>query len=195
MSNITFLKNLPEWFTSAFKNAYINFKNDNTAIYENIGERQLIYPAGINYFFPDDFEKLKILGFKKLQIWNLNEPSESHIDLGRSVAFNFPIECASDSVIYAAKNQYIKKIIDTASDRARLVTEDIAKKYPYKYGIRYNYNEDHYNNYSMEYPYLINTSVPHGGFSKTNSTRIFWTCAFESDYTYNDLVDKFQIWQ
>lgn len=195
MSNITFLKNLPNWITAAFKNAYINFESDDTAVYENWGEQQFMYPYGPKHFLPADLENLRTLGFYKLQIWKLLEPSESHYDVGRSVAFNFPIDCADDSVIYAAKDNCIDDIHKTAVDKSKTVSQDIAKKYPYKYSVRYEYNTNFYDSYSMEHPYLVNTSVPHGGHSESNTVRIFWTCSFDSNYTYYDLVDKFQIWQ
>lgn len=195
MSNITFLKNLPSWITSAFTNAYKNFELDNNPALDRRGEYQKMYMNAKKYFTSAERMNFKKLGFKKFEIWIVDEPSESHIDVGRLVAFNFPVQCAADSVIYTAKDQHVEKIINTSVNRATLVDQSVAEKFPYKYGIRYDYNEDYYDSYSMEHPYIVNTSVPHGGFSRTNATRIFWTCSFDSNYSYYNLVDKFQIWQ
>ena len=119
----------------------------------------------------------------------VNPPLKAHIDRGRQCAINFPLNVPGEFFVakeypsnwFEENTRKIKAPVNVLTFK-----EDIIN-YP-----DYNGNEDHYySGESLDTPYMLNTSVPHGVLHNRNVERFVLTCSY-TEKSYKELYEIFE---
>lgn len=183
MKNITQLFKFPQHIIDVFDTAYsvVNLSN-----IEEFHSYKIIAYNDKKVFNPDSERLLRNLGIRYIMFFSVSIPYKTHIDRESPVALNIPASGCNRGITYAAKPECLDKVLKSKTTR-NLSQGPIDE---------FVFDPKDYDFFDQSVPYLLNTHVPHGGYSKYNSeTREFWSIRFDQKYTYHDLVDKFEKWQ
>ena len=122
-----------------------------------------------------------------------NYVSNPHTDRGRTVAINIPIKVdLNNSTAFFGKHFDLSEY--PAPSSRQKYTFDISTKeteFKAETNTRYlgEYNENFYDHVDLDCPVLFNPAVPHGGWNKSNDSRVLMSLSFDS-MTYEQAYNK-----
>jgi hypothetical protein len=118
----------------------------------------------------------------------INPPKKSHIDRGRTVAINFPLDVSG--TFFVAKEYPSDWFSKNITEVERTVDVLNFKEKMYNYPD-FESNQDQYDwNESNDTPYVLNVSVPHGVIHNRVKDRYVLSCSYTS-IKYEELIKQF----
>ena len=181
MKNITPLPNFPIELKNIFLNAYKKLPK----IIDMQNSYKIFNVYNSEIFNEVDSELLETFDIAFIGFFAVNTPYKPHIDRSARAALNIPAYKCKDGIAYAAKPTFVDEIVKSGS--TNMLPDGALSEF--------SFNPIHYDFFSQNIPYFLNTAVPHGGHnSVAGVTRKFWSLRFSYDHTYQDIVNKYSNW-
>lgn len=149
------------------------------------------YQVSNNKFYDKLTRHFEIFGVPCLEYYVM-EPAHlasPHIDRGRDFAINFPVK-----IPYADTDAFFGK-----KHNLTYYTEDPNRKYTWKIDENVSMNKPFFalyeeekfisHNFNTGFPVLFKPSIPHGGYNRSNKTRVLFSLSFGPSLKYNEGVN------
>lgn len=116
-----------------------------------------------------------------------------HKDRGRACCLQIPLRVVDSAFTFSVKTDCLPKL------QTKQVNKKWVNKFPKEQWVNkdgdahWNYKQEFYDHYNGEFPYVQNTSQPHGGTSKSTVDRHLFSINIKNQ-SYEEIVELFKEW-